>query len=60
MNVDLQFPEGINGKLIQRYSSFRGGCDPSEIARVFAFLASDEAPYVHGAIWTVDGATTAG
>ncbi len=60
MNVDIDFPDDINGKLIQRYSSFRGGCEPAEIARVFAFLASDEAPYVHGAIWPVDGGTTAG
>jgi len=60
MNVGIEFPEGVNGKLVQRYASFRGGCPPEEIARVFAFLASDEAPYVHGAIWTVDGGTTAG
>lgn len=33
--------------------------DPSEIASVAAFLATDEASFVTGSVWTVDGGWTA-
>jgi NAD(P)-dependent dehydrogenase (short-subunit alcohol dehydrogenase family) len=33
---------------------------PEEIAALFAFLASDDAAYMTGQVYTIDGAETAG
>ncbi len=41
-----------------RSTSFGRRATAEEIANVYAFLASDEASYVTGALWLVDGATT--
>ena len=60
MNQNLAFPEGMDWKKVKRYSGPRAMARPEEIAGVIAFLASDEASNVHGAIWAVDGGLTAG
>ena len=33
---------------------------PEEVAALFAFLASDDAAYITGQVYTIDGAETAG
>ncbi len=43
--------------LVQAVPLARRGT-PEEIANVYAFIASDEASYVTGALWLVDGGTT--
>ncbi len=60
MNVDLHFPEGMDWKLVKPYMGHRGLATADEIAAVFAFLASDEARPVHGAVWTADFGVSAG
>jgi NAD(P)-dependent dehydrogenase (short-subunit alcohol dehydrogenase family) len=48
-----------NERVVERIPARRLG-QPSEVASIVAFLASDEASYVSGAAYTVDGARTAG
>jgi NAD(P)-dependent dehydrogenase (short-subunit alcohol dehydrogenase family) len=48
-----------NERIVERIPARRLG-QPSEVASIVAFLASDEASYVSGAAYVVDGARTAG
>lgn len=45
----------VNGKI-----PLRRHAKPEEIAALFAFLASDDAAYISGQVYTIDGAETAG
>lgn len=56
----IDFPEGIDWKLMQPYIARRGMAEAEDIASAFAYLASDEARIVHGAVWAVDHGITAG
>jgi len=60
MNVGIEFPEGIDWKLIDRYTGVRGFADASDLASAIAYIASDEAKAVHGAIFSVDQGMMAG
>jgi NAD(P)-dependent dehydrogenase (short-subunit alcohol dehydrogenase family) len=56
----VQPPATIKHDKILRYSGLRGMGSAAEVANVVAFLASDAAAGVHGAIWTADLGTSAG
>ena len=55
-------PEGVDWALMMRNAPklLDGACDPSDIAEMFAFLASDKARKVTGSLFTVDGGQLAG
>jgi NAD(P)-dependent dehydrogenase (short-subunit alcohol dehydrogenase family) len=53
-------PENANLEVLTRYRGLRGQMHPAELAAVVAFLASDAASAVHGALWAADGGMSAG
>jgi meso-butanediol dehydrogenase / (S,S)-butanediol dehydrogenase / diacetyl reductase len=57
---NYQMPPDVDWDLVGRYISPRGMAKPEELASVFAFLASDEASNIHGAIVSSDNGITAG
>lgn len=58
--ADFAFPDGADDRLLARLLPLLRGADPTEIATLIAYLASDEARYVTGAAWPIDGGQTAG
>jgi NAD(P)-dependent dehydrogenase (short-subunit alcohol dehydrogenase family) len=60
LTASAKFPSDIDPQLLMRYSGFRGMSHPEEIAAVIAFVASDEASAMHGAIVQADQGVTAG
>jgi NAD(P)-dependent dehydrogenase (short-subunit alcohol dehydrogenase family) len=59
LNQKLQFPKEMDWELAKPYVGHRGLARPEEIAAAVAYLASDEARFVHGAILSIDGGVAA-
>ncbi len=53
-------PQTIDHTKVLRYSGLRGLASAADVAQVAAFLTSDAAATVHGAVWTADLGTSAG
>jgi NAD(P)-dependent dehydrogenase (short-subunit alcohol dehydrogenase family) len=56
----VEIPDDMDGSLVQRYTGFRAMSDPDEIASAVAYVASEEARSMHGAILSIDGGMTTG
>lgn len=55
-----QAPSDIDFALMQPYIGYRGMAQADEIATLFAFVASDDARSIHGAVLSIDNGVTAG
>jgi NAD(P)-dependent dehydrogenase (short-subunit alcohol dehydrogenase family) len=58
LTKSFQFPDAVSGKLLLKMQSPMGMAEPEDLAGLFAFLASDEARYMTGAIVAMDGGVT--
>lgn len=57
---NIQFADDMDFELIMRSSTERGFMQADDVAATIAFLASDEARAVHGAVYQVDQGRTVG
>jgi NAD(P)-dependent dehydrogenase (short-subunit alcohol dehydrogenase family) len=58
--TEFEAPENADWDLIMRIASPRGFMDTADVAKAIAFLASDDAAAVHGAVYRVDNGKGAG
>ena len=55
-----RLPADLDVELVARYSGHRGLGDAAGVAALFAFVASDDARHIHGAVLSCDAGVTAG
>ncbi|MEZ0364803.1 SDR family NAD(P)-dependent oxidoreductase [Mycobacterium sp. pUA109] len=58
--ANFSFPDDADFNLVMRTAAPRGMSEPGDVAQVIAFLASDAATAVHGAVYLADNGKTAG
>jgi len=56
----MNIPKDVDYSLIERYNFLPWFSDPEDIAAMIAYVASDEARYVNGAVLAIDGGISAG
>ena len=54
----MEFPEGVSWKEFRKVMTPLGNSTPEEIAKVVAFIASDDCRYMTGSIISIDGGLT--
>jgi NAD(P)-dependent dehydrogenase (short-subunit alcohol dehydrogenase family) len=54
----MEFPEGVDWKAMRKVMTPLGNSTPEEIAKVVAFVASDDCRYMTGSIVSIDGGIT--
>jgi meso-butanediol dehydrogenase / (S,S)-butanediol dehydrogenase / diacetyl reductase len=59
LTASVRFPSDVDPDLARRMGGVRGMAEPDEVAALFAFLASDEARSITGAIYTLDNGLAA-
>jgi len=60
MTAAVEFPPDTDWELVQPYMGKRGLAEADDVASAIAYLASDEARFVHGATLAIDGGVIAG
>lgn len=58
LTATASFPTDLDPDLTRRMAGFGGMTEPEEVAALFAFVASDEARSITGAVYTIDNGIT--
>lgn len=58
--TEFEAPDNADWDLIMRIASSRGFMETADVAKAIAFLASDDAAAIHGAVYRVDNGKGAG